>query len=164
MQDLQANINAVSFSLITDYQEWNIHYNQTKEWTEIVICEITNAAILMRSFFFCKKPYTEGHTTGNKKQFYLSCFGHHPLNRCCFKGRAKFYVQYKSSTKKSSKQTTNKQTILCSTIPLNKIQYIHAIKNRTTCLEADRSAPCSQLDHILNDTNIFSLQTLISVI
>jgi len=69
-------------------------------------------------------------------------FGHRPLNRCCFKGRAKFYLQYESSKKESSKQTTNKQTIVWSTIPVRKMKYINLIKNLTTCLEADRSAPC----------------------
>jgi hypothetical protein len=47
--------------------------------------------------------------TGNKKWLHLDWFGHHPLNRCCFKSRENFYLQYRASTDKSSKYTTKKE-------------------------------------------------------
>jgi hypothetical protein len=129
-----------------------------------LMCEITNATILMTSFLeqeIFQLTYTEGRTAGNKKWLHLSWFGHHPLHRCCLEGRAKFYLQYKSSTKKSSIQTanqtnkqTNKQTkILWNTVPVKTLKYIHLIKQRTTCLKADISASRSQPDHILHHTS-----------
>jgi len=51
--------------------------------------------------------------------------------------------------------SSNKQTIVWSTIPVNKIKFIHLIKNWTACLEADLLAPFSLLDHIFYHTPNF---------